>query len=426
MRAPTVDNGMRAGKEHEKGARESVGTETESPETVVHRPRIIRWFADRPRILDVFIILACTVPTVTALVIVQPVHTWLGYLCAAGVAVALWWRRSHPFPVLLVAVALAALNPITAASTSVAILESFFGVYTLASQKRLRTAVWGYLTSEALIFAVSAVTFLLEFREVLPAVFLQPVALIALAIGVAVRASRARRSTLQALIAMREERAAADERARITAEMHDVVAHSVTVMIALAGGARAGWDKHPQRARNALDQLGTVGANTLEEMQRILQLLRNSDNTLDTSLEFSGHNQPAFEELIDVFRSAGLPVSVEGVDTALPVEPALQTTVYRIVQEALTNSLRYATDASYVEVGIHRHNDRLTVTITDNGRPGPETTPSGSGVGLRAMRERTAAFGGTLEAGPLSTSDAAPGTGWRTHATLPLKDTEPE
>lgn len=412
---------MRGQNTHGKRVETAVSRNTVLSEPVLRRPRIIQWFAARPCIVDVLVILACTVPTVTALVLVPPAHAWLGYLCAAGVAVAFWWRRSHPLPVLLIVVGLAALNPISGASNSVAVFESFFGVYTLASLTRLRTAILGYLLSEAMIFAVAGAALLLGLRETLPAVLLQPGALIALAIGVAVRASRARRSALEDLILMREERAAAAERARITAEMHDVVAHSVTVMIALAGGARAGWEKHPERARDALEQLGTVGAQTLEEMQRILRVLRDGDDALDADLDFSGHNLPPIDELIAMFRAAGLPVTLNCADTAMPAEPALRTTVYRIVQEALTNALRYATDASYVEVAIHMSDDQLTVTVTDNGKPQSPATIVGAGVGLRAMRERTAAFHGTLQAGPLATSKEAPGTGWRTRATLPLE-----
>lgn len=230
---------VRGQNTHGKRLGTAVSHNTVLSEPVLRRPRIIQWFAARPRIVNVLVTLACTVPTVTALVLVPPAHAWLGYLCAAGVAVAFWWRRPRPLPVLLIVVGLAALNPISGASSSVAVFESLFGVYTLASLARLRTAILGYLLSEAVIFAVAGVALLLGFRETLPAVLLQPTASIALAIGVAVRASRARRSALEDLVAMREERAAAVERARITAEMHDVVAHSVTVMIALAGGARA-------------------------------------------------------------------------------------------------------------------------------------------------------------------------------------------
>ncbi len=397
-----------------------------SDEPVLRRARIVQWFIDRPRIADLLVILACTIPTVVALTIAPPHHTWLGYVCAAGIAVAFWWRRSHPLVVLLVVVALATLNPISANGMTTAFFESFFALYALARYSRLPKTIIGYLLGEGTIFATAGLTMLMGFREDWPIVLLQPASLVALALGFAARASTSRRRAIEELVTLREDRAAAAERARITAEMHDVVAHSVTVMVALAGGAAAGWEKHPERARNALDQLGDVGAHTLEEMQRILRVLRENDADLDRNLESSGHNLPSLEELIGVFKTAGLPVAliIEGEgpphDDAL-ADPALQTTVYRIVQEALTNALRHATDATYVEVRITPDSGRVVVSVTDNGhgaKPGPSV---GAGVGLRAMRERASAFGGEFSAGPIPSREDAPGPGWRTRVSIPVR-----
>lgn len=394
-------------------------------EPVLQRPRIVRWFADRPRIADVFVILACTVPTLAALFLSPPERAWLGYVCAAGVAIAFWWRRSHPLTVLVIVVALATLNPLSAHSLSPAFFESLFSAYAIASYTPLSRALLGGALGWVAMLAVSGLDLLLGFREEWPVVLLQPASLVAFALGIAARSSRSRRRAIDELVAVREDRAAAAERARITAEMHDVVAHSVTVMIALAGGAAAGWEKHPARARDALDQLSTVGANTLEEMQRILSVLRAHDEDLDRRLEVSGHNLPSLDELVSVFRSAGLPVSLSvdpaaADDPALSRDPALQTTMYRIVQEALTNALRHARDATFVEVEIGREADRLIVSVTDNGSGTAPGQSPGAGVGLRTMRERAAAFEGELAAGAIPTSAGAPGTGWRTRVSIPL------
>ncbi|SJM70764.1 sensor histidine kinase [Gulosibacter sp. 10] len=388
-------------------------------ERLLRRSSIAEWFGRRPRIFDVLAIVVCTVPTVFVLVLNRPPYVWLGFACVAAIGLALWWRRSHPATVLVVVAALAALNPVAWTGTSVAFFESDVTVYTLASRRRLRTAILGYLAGEAVIFAVSVVLMLLGLREQGARVLLQPGSLVALAIGIAVRASRARRLALEELIAAREERAAAAERARITAEMHDVVAHSVTVMVALAGGARSGWEKHPQRARDALEQLGEVGSQALEEMQRILRVLRDGDGSLDVDLERSGHNLPSLEELVEGFRSAGLPVVLLGGESELPGDPALRTTAYRILRESLTNTLRHSAGATYVEAVVERDGGNLVIAVTDNGRPKDSSERSG-GVGLRAMRERAEAFGGALEAGPVPTGDGAPSTGWRTRAVLPL------
>lgn len=394
-------------------------------EPALRRPRVVRWLVAHPRVADVLVIFACTVPTLAALVLAPPPHAWAGYVCAVGVAVALWWRRAYPLLVLLVVVVLATINPIAAHSLTPAFFESLFALYTLASRTRLPKAIAGYLAGEALVLATAGVLILLGLREDWPAVLFQPVSLLALAVGVAVRASRSRRAALAEVVALREERAAAAERARIAAEMHDVVAHSVTVMIALAGGAAAGWDKHPERARHALEQLGDVGASTLEEMQRILRVLHENEEGRNPSLEGSGHDLPSLDELVAVFRAAGLPVTVTvGGEDALRDgafgDPALQTSVYRIVQESLTNALRHAHEATYVEVDVVHDGGRVTVTVTDNGRGSALGPSMGAGVGLRAMRERATVFGGEFSAGPIPTRDDAPGSGWRTRVSLPV------
>ncbi|MFD2775416.1 sensor histidine kinase [Leucobacter albus] len=387
------------------------------------RPRIVRWFAARPRIADIAVMLACALPASAALLLAGPEPAWLGWACIVGVAVALWWRRQHPLAVLLVIAGVGALNPVYAHATGGPVLELAFGMFALASRVRLRTAVLGALAAAGIIVAVAGMTALLGIRTGPPVVLLQPSELIALAAGVAVRQARERRKALAQVVALREERAAAAERARITAEMHDVVAHSVTVMVALAGGAAAGWEKYPERAREALGQLGDVGADALGEMQRILRVLRHGDDALDRDLERAGHNLPDLGELIERSRHAGLPAWLT-IAGELPADPGLATTVYRIVQESLTNALRHARGATHVEVRIAREGDALAVSVTDNGR-GDAGDRRGAGVGLRAMRERAHAFGGELAAGPLPVSEASPGSGWQTRALLPLNERHP-
>ncbi|MBK0417811.1 hypothetical protein JD276_02015 [Leucobacter sp. CSA1] len=391
------------------------------------RSRAGAWLAGRPRIADVAVILACTAPTVAALILSPPAHAWLGYLCAAAVAIVFWWRRSHPLAVLLIAVGIASVNPIYEHTVGGVFFESVFGAFALAARTSLRVALLGYAASEVVILVVSGAGILLGAREELPPVMLDPAALIALALGVAVRANSARRAALEELVAVREAQAARAERARITAEMHDVVAHSVTVMIALAGGARAGWEKHPERARRALEQLGAVGAEALGEMQRILRVLRTDGEGPDRGITASGHDLPPLEELVEVFRAAGLPVSLVRRGEA-PTDPALLTTVYRIVQESLTNALRHAAGASRVEVEVVHREDELVISVSDDGAAsgrgavagagiaGRVGAGVGAGVGLAAMRERVAVFGGSLEAGRLDR-----GPGWRTRATLRLE-----
>lgn len=406
------------------------------------RPRIVRRLADRPRIGDALVILACTVPMGFAIYFLRPQPLWLACASVAGVAVALWWRRRHPYLVLVAVMLLASVNPVLTPG-DFPVFENAFVMYTIAARDRWPRVLAAYAASIAIPACAGIASTLLTGREAAITGLVQPVTIAAVAIGIAVRASAARREALESAIALREERAALAERARITAEMHDVVAHSVTVMIALAGGARVGWEKHPERARAALEQLGAVGAQALEEMQRILRVLRDGDRDLDAALETSGYNLPPLEDLVEVFRVAGLPVSLR-LQGEVPPDPALQTTVYRVVQEALTNVLRHAADPTRVEVEVVCRDGELAVSVTDDGTGGPGAGAgagaAGAGVGLRAMRERANAFRGSLEAGPAagpgargpgsggragdgsgSPGSAPPRPGWRTRVSLQLR-----
>lgn len=412
-----VRSDARAYRREWRGREEGAGASTRSAldEPLLLRPRFVRWC---PRVGDIAAILLCTVPALAGLPVAAPAHAWIGYLCVAGVGLALVFRRARPFPVLVVAVALGTLNPVSWAGAGAAFFESFITVFTLAVRARPLIAVIGYLVCEAIILNVTGGLVLLGAREGPPAVPWQPGALIALCLGIAVRANRLRREAIAEAIAVREEQAAAAERARITAEMHDVVAHSLTVMIALAGGARAGWEKHPERSRAALEQLGGVGAQALADMQRILRVMRG-DADGAPALENSGADLEPLDSVVEVFRAAGLPVTLTGGEDEIPDDPILRTTVHRIVQEALTDTLRHAARPTRVEVVIARVGEELTVTVTDDGRGRPEPVRVGAGVGLRAMRERAEAFGGRFEAGPVPGEASIP-RGWRTHVVLPV------
>ena len=369
-----------------------------------------------------------------------------GTLCAAGIATAFWWRRSHPVAVLLVVVVLATLSPVSRESMSPALTESVFALYAVGAHRRFRVALLAFVASQVAVNIIAGLAVQAGLREPGAFMYVQPLGIAALCCGVAVRANRHHRSAIEAMISAREDRAAAAERARITAEMHDVVAHSVTVMVALAGGAAAGWEKHPERSRDALARLGDVGAETLGEMQRILRVLRERDDeggdpdrgreagAVDeegdvAGAEGTGHDLPPIEELIGGFLAAGSPVELRRhldaeAEARLSRDPALATTVYRIVQESLTNALRHAGDATVVEVLVASEradgSPRLVVEVTDNGSGHAPRGGSGSGHGLRAMRERARAFRGDFAAGPIRSSPGGPSAGWRTRVSLPL------
>ncbi|GAA4620667.1 sensor histidine kinase [Actinoallomurus vinaceus] len=207
--------------------------------------------------------------------------------------------------------------------------------------------------------------------------------------------------------------AAAGERARIAREMHDVIAHSVSVMVVQADGASYMVDIDPARARRAMETIGATGRQALTEMRRMLGVLREGDDAGPYA------PQPGIEqltELVGQIRTAGLPVdlTVEGVPSELPT--ALQLTVYRIVQEALTNTRKHAGPAATAEVNLYYGDDAVEIRIRDDGR-GAAAPDDGRGHGLVGMSERAALYGGSVRTGP------RPGGGYEVSARLPV--TEP-
>jgi signal transduction histidine kinase len=248
--------------------------------------------------------------------------------------------------------------------------------------------------------------------------------LVAIAAGISVRNRRLHVTALvdraNALAVERDQGAqlaAAAERARIAREMHDVVAHSLSVMIALADGAGAAMERSPDRAREALEELSGTGRAALGDMRRVLGALRDPQAPLDP--------QPGsvdLDHLIDRFRTAGVPVRWTRTGPPLPPDAGLQLAVYRIVQEALTNVLRHAPGTGRVDVVMVSTDGHVEITVTDSGgalgRGGVAAGDSaGSGRGLIGMRERAAVYGGRVQAGP---HDA----GWRVHAVLSWDEEE--
>lgn len=214
------------------------------------------------------------------------------------------------------------------------------------------------------------------------------------------------------------DRAVADERRRIARELHDIVAHHITTMQLMAGGARANLTHDPEVAREALATLEGSGRMALREMRQLLDVLRAGDDEEEAPTA----PQPGIGDLERIVAEscrAGLPTALDVRGTERPLPPSVGLTVFRIVQEALTNARKYAGGAR-ASVELTYGPDGVAVEVTDDGAGagfGPEAG-SGSGYGLVGMRERVVLHGGTLEAGPLDEG------GFRVSARLPLKDGE--
>lgn len=253
---------------------------------------------------------------------------------------------------------------------------------------------------------------------------------IAAGLGLSVRRNRRHEQQIRAWAARNAELASIAERQRIAREMHDVVAHSLTVMIALSEGAAVVLRRDPRRAGEVLGELSGTGRSALADMRRVLGVLREDGG----SAPLNPVQQGSLEALVDGFGSAGLPATLVRTGPPLPQDPGFVLTVHRIVQESLTNALRYAGGASRVEVRIERGGGRVRISVTDDGRSSSSTGGNGgfargragdgddgddgagpgpgSGRGLAGMGERAAIYGGTVHAGPL------PAGGWRTSAVL--------
>lgn len=263
---------------------------------------------------------------------------------------------------------------------------------------------------------------------VLNALWLLAVLLISINLGNRRRYIEALIDRALQLATEREQRAqlaAAAERARIAREMHDIVAHSLSVVVTLSEGASVAVQTRPEAAARAMERAAETGRSALVEMRRLLGVLGDADDApaerLSTgSIEAPRAPQPGvaqLHELIDGFRQAGLTVSL--TESGVPVANATQQlAVFRIVQEALTNSLRYAGRSAAAQVAITHADDGTHIEVTDTGRVTShtahetDTTIPGSGRGLAGATERARMFGGTLEAGPHN-------TGWRVRAHVP-------
>jgi signal transduction histidine kinase len=308
--------------------------------------------------------------------------------------IALRWRRTEPLPVtavsLLVSLAVLAISP-----DSVMPLGAYFAVGALASVLPPRVSLFGL----ALLTAVASINFVATTAE--DAFFAIGLGVGAWALGEAARNRR---------VVIHEEarRAVADEQARIAREVHDVVAHSVSVIVVQAAAADDVFDEYPGQARDALRSIEHTGRDALRELRLLLGAMRPAG---DGAEHAPAPGLERLDELAEPLRAGGLDVVMrrEG-DGDVPA--GVDLSAYRIVQEALTNTLRHAR-ATRAEVVLRLGPAALEVDVRDNGRP--SVALSEGGHGLVGMRERATMLGGTFEAGPL------PEGGYRVHARLPLE-----
>lgn len=204
--------------------------------------------------------------------------------------------------------------------------------------------------------------------------------------------------------------AVAEERNRIAREIHDVLAHSVSVMVTQADGAGYALRTKPELAERALQTISSTGREALHELRGLLGVLRGSDDEPDripqpTAADLHG--------LVERVRALGVTATVELVGDFGELPTGIGLSVYRIVQESLTNVVKHGGPGAEAAVRVANDGERVEIEVVDSGAAAPSGLASG-GNGLIGMRERAVGYGGSLEAGP------RPGGGWRVHAVLPL------
>ncbi|SOC52500.1 sensor histidine kinase [Ornithinimicrobium cerasi] len=229
--------------------------------------------------------------------------------------------------------------------------------------------------------------------------------------GALVRTTTLNREQRRVNLAQRESQAVAEERNRIARELHDVLGHSVSVMTVQASAVRRRLLPGQVTEREALESVESTGREALAEMRRLVSVLRGDE-------EAELRPQPRLAEadrLADQFRAAGLPVSLVVTGPVGELPPGPDLTAYRVVQEGLTNTLRHAREPRRAEVRVDVRPDRVDLAVRDDGRPGQVDGERAHGTGLRGLRERLAAYGGSMRAGP------CPDGGFELVATLPLE-----
>jgi signal transduction histidine kinase len=206
------------------------------------------------------------------------------------------------------------------------------------------------------------------------------------------------------------------ERARIARDLHDVVAHAVSIMVVQTGAAQRMIDADPRRAHAALDAVLETGREALGELRSMLGMLHPSADDAPLSPQPGLADLPA---LVQRLHNAGLDVALNAdpepdaaIGAALELGPGADLAAYRVVQESLTNVVKHG-HAARAEVNVHRGPDGIEIEVRDNGRAASSTDVAGAGHGLIGMRERLSLYGGTLESGPIRPH------GFRVRAVIP-------
>ena len=333
------------------------------------------------------------------------------YVLYVGLVVPLWWRRRAPATVFF-ATSAVFLVQVALGVGLVAGFSPLIALHNVARHSSLRMLGWatGLAAAESVLEALTLVP---AGGRLLTVVFLLGLVTAAVATGLTLRVRRLYLTELEdragRLEIERDQRArltAAAERTRIAREMHDIVGHNLSVMVTLADGAATLAARDNERSTQALRMLGDAGRQALGELRRMLGVLREDPGDVDRRLS----PQPGIgdlDALLTRVRAAGLAVTYRTTGDLGRLGDGLQLTVYRIVQEALTNTLKHVGTATVSEVDVTGQAGTARIRITDTGTPADLPAPAAPaagadepGHGLVGIRQRAALYGGSVTIGP--------------------------
>jgi signal transduction histidine kinase len=332
---------------------------------------------------------------------VRPTDLW-AVLLSLLQTLPLAFRRRAPLPALALTIAGVCAYYSLGYEVTDGTLATFVGVYTVAAyEDRPRSLVGLGLLAVGMTWYWLARA---EPFDPTTPVWIGILGLLSWGLGEHVRTRRAYTAEVEALAerlerarALEARQAAWQERARLARELHDVIGHTVNVMVIQAGAGRRTLASDLGLAERAFQTIESTGRAALDELDRLLGILRTADDEPDLP------PQPGLEQLRTLagrFEDAGLPVEITVEGDQVPLPRSLDQSAYRIIQEALTNALRHAGGAT-AQVAVRYGHDRLELEVSDDGRGSRKSrNHHGGGRGLIGIRERVALFGGDLEAGP--------------------------
>lgn len=389
--------------------------------------RIADWGRRHQRKLTAALVLFFAVAGTTA-VSTAPIEgseippDWLAYVLIIGAAITVWWWRTNPLPALAVCTLLVMVSWVRDYPNQIdpMLFLLFFAATRYGGADRPR--VWRYVG-----IALAAISLLATIGVMVPTEDLPAVAIIGIfvvhgtcaAIGEALYQRRQyvseleqRAASLEADLENKAALAAVEERTRIAREMHDIIAHGMSSVVVQAQAAQSVVDTNPTKAREVLETIETIGRDSVDEMRRMLGVLRANQDEIELE------PQPGFtdlDQLARAAREAGVDVNVEISGNARLLPPGLELTGYRVVQEALTNVIRHAGRPVQVDAHVEYNENSVEITVADDGLGAAvAATNTSSGHGLLGMRERVEIYSGTFSAGPCV------GGGFKVRVSLPL------